>query len=72
MKVILREDVEKIGKAGEVVKVAPLPDPQHGWFDTGIKVYTTHVIIDGSYNILKPGMSATTKLFQRSTLTTPL
>lgn len=43
---------------GKVVKVAPLPDPQHGWFDTGIKVYTTHVIIDGSHSILKPGMSA--------------
>jgi RND family efflux transporter MFP subunit len=43
---------------GEVVKVAPLPDPQHGWFDTGVKVYTTHVIIDGSHDILKPGMSA--------------
>ncbi len=43
---------------GKVVKVAPLPDPQHGWFDTGIKVYTAHVTIEGSHDILKPGMSA--------------
>ena len=43
---------------GEVVKVAPLPDPQHGWFNTGVKVYTAYVTIDGSHDILKPGMSA--------------
>ena len=43
---------------GKVVKVAPLPDPQHGWLDPGVKLYTTHVIIEGSHDILKPGMSA--------------
>jgi multidrug efflux pump subunit AcrA (membrane-fusion protein) len=43
---------------GKVNKVAPLPDPQHGWFDPGVKVYTTQVTIDGSHEILKPGMSA--------------
>jgi len=43
---------------GKVSKVAPLPDPQHGWFDPGVKVYTTQVTIDGSHEILKPGMSA--------------
>jgi hypothetical protein len=43
---------------GKVVKVAPLPDPQHGWFDPGVKVYTTQVTIDGSHDVLKPGMSA--------------
>ncbi len=42
---------------GKVSKVAPLPDPQHGWFDPGVKVYTTQVTIDGSHDILKPGMS---------------
>ena len=24
---------------GKLVKIAPLPDPQHGWFDPGVKVY---------------------------------
>jgi len=43
---------------GNVVKIAPLPDPQHGWLDPGVKVYTSHVTIDGSHDILKPGMSA--------------
>ena len=26
---------------GQVLSVAPLPDPQHGWLDPGVKVYTT-------------------------------
>jgi RND family efflux transporter MFP subunit len=43
---------------GKVDKVAPLPDPQHGWLDPGVKVYTSHATIDGSHDILKPGMSA--------------
>lgn len=43
---------------GKVLKVAPLPDPQHGWFDPGVKVYTTQIAIDGSHDVLKPGMSA--------------
>jgi HlyD family secretion protein len=43
---------------GKVVKVAPLPDPQHGWLDPGVKVYTTYVTIEGTHDILKPGMSA--------------
>jgi len=42
----------------KVVKVAPLPDPQHGWLDPGVKVYTTYVVIEGSHDVLKPGMSA--------------
>jgi HlyD family secretion protein len=43
---------------GKVLKVAPLPDPQHGWFDPGVKVYTTQVTISGAHDVLKPGMSA--------------
>ncbi len=43
---------------GRVSSVAPLPDPQQGWLDPGVKVYTTHVIIDGSHDFIKPGMSA--------------
>ncbi|MHC4627180.1 MAG: efflux RND transporter periplasmic adaptor subunit [Planctomycetota bacterium] len=43
---------------GEVTSVAPLPDPQRGWLDPGVKVYTTQVTIQGSHDIIKPGMSA--------------
>lgn len=43
---------------GKVVKVAPLPDPQQGWLDPGVKLYTTYVTIEGSHEVLKPGMSA--------------
>jgi multidrug efflux pump subunit AcrA (membrane-fusion protein) len=43
---------------GEVTSVAPLPDPQRGWLDPGSKVYTTQVVIEGSHDIIKPGMSA--------------
>jgi RND family efflux transporter MFP subunit len=43
---------------GKVSRVAPLPDPQQGWLDPGVKVYTTHVLIDGSHDFIKPGMSA--------------
>ncbi|MBL7144157.1 MAG: HlyD family efflux transporter periplasmic adaptor subunit [Phycisphaerae bacterium] len=43
---------------GKVLKVAPLPDPPHGWFDPSVKVYTTQITIDGAHDILKPGMSA--------------
>jgi len=42
----------------KVSSVAPLPDPQQGWLDPGVKVYTTHVLIDGSHDFIKPGMSA--------------
>ena len=43
---------------GKLVKIAPLPDPQHGWFDPGVKVYTSYVTIEGTHAVLKPGMSA--------------
>jgi multidrug resistance efflux pump len=43
---------------GRVLKVAPLPDPQHSWYDPGVKVYTTQVTIEGAHEVLKPGMSA--------------
>jgi RND family efflux transporter MFP subunit len=44
--------------SARVSSVAPLPDPQQGWLDPGVKVYTTHVIIEGSHDFIKPGMSA--------------
>jgi HlyD family secretion protein len=43
---------------GKVLRIAPLPDPPHGWFDPSVKVYTTQIAIDGAHDILKPGMSA--------------
>lgn len=43
---------------GEVLKVAPLPDPQRSWLSPDLKVYTTQVSIKGTYEFLKPGMSA--------------
>jgi len=41
-----------------VSSVAPLPDPQQGWLDPGVKVYTTRVVIEGTHDFIKPGMSA--------------
>jgi len=43
---------------GEVLKIAPLPDPQRGWMSPDLKVYATEVSIEGSHDFLKPGMSA--------------
>jgi multidrug efflux pump subunit AcrA (membrane-fusion protein) len=43
---------------GKVLKIAPLPDPQHGWFDPGVKVYTAQVTLEGRHEVLRPGMSA--------------
>jgi len=43
---------------GKVLHVAPLPNPQSYWMDTGLKVYSTDVSIDGQHDFLKPGMSA--------------
>ena len=43
---------------GEVTKVAPLPDQQQNWLSPDLKVYKTEVEIDGTYDFLKPGMSA--------------
>jgi HlyD family secretion protein len=43
---------------GKVLKIAPLPDQQRSWLNPDLKVYATQVTIDGSYDFLKPGMSA--------------
>jgi RND family efflux transporter MFP subunit len=48
---------------GEVLKVAPLADPQHGWLSAGVKVYSTEVSIKGSYDFIRPGMSAKVEIF---------
>lgn len=43
---------------GEVLKVAPLPDPHQGYLNPDVKVYTTKVSIEGSHDSIRPGMSA--------------
>ncbi|UCE46778.1 MAG: HlyD family efflux transporter periplasmic adaptor subunit [Phycisphaerales bacterium] len=43
---------------GEVLSVAPLPDPQRGYLSPDVKVYTTKVSIEDSQTSLRPGMSA--------------
>jgi HlyD family secretion protein len=43
---------------GQVLKVAQLPDAQRGFLNPDLKVYTTQVLIEGTYDYLKPGMSA--------------
>ena len=43
---------------GRIETVSPLPYPQSRWMNTGLKVYTTHVSIDGRDHVLRPGMSA--------------
>lgn len=43
--------------SGEVIDVAPLPDPT-SIFNSDIKVYTTRIRIDGNTGYLRPGLSA--------------
>jgi len=43
---------------GEVIKVAPLPDPQQGFLNPDVKVHTTKVSMKGSHDSVRPGMSA--------------
>jgi RND family efflux transporter MFP subunit len=43
---------------GEVTKVGVLPDSQNRWMNPDLKVYDTTIAIDGTYDWIKPGMSA--------------
>ncbi len=43
---------------GQVLKVAQLPDARRGFLNPDLKVYTTQVLIEGTHDFLKPGMSA--------------
>ncbi len=43
---------------GEVTKVAVLPDSQNRWMNPDMKVYQTTIAIEGTYDWIKPGMSA--------------
>jgi len=47
---------------GEVSKVAVLPDSQNRWMNPDLKVYLTTITINGTYDWLKPGMSAKTEI----------
>ena len=44
--------------AGEVTKVGVLPDSQNRWMNPDLKVYLTTITINGTYDWIKPGMSA--------------
>ncbi len=43
---------------GEVTKVGVLPDSQNRWMNPDLKVYLTTITISGTYDWVKPGMSA--------------
>jgi len=43
---------------GEVTKVGVLPDSQNRWMNPDLKVYPVTITIDGTYDWVKPGMSA--------------
>jgi HlyD family secretion protein len=43
---------------GEVLKIAPLPDPQSFLGNPDLKVYSTDVSIDDGSEVIRPGMSA--------------
>jgi len=43
---------------GEVTKVGVLPDSNNRWMNPDMKVYLTTITIDGTYDWVKPGMSA--------------
>ncbi len=43
---------------GQVTKVGVLPDSQNRWMNPDLKVYVTTITIDGTYDWIKPGMSA--------------
>ncbi len=43
--------------AGEVTKVAVLPDSQNRWMNPDLKVYLTTISVEGAHDWVKPGMS---------------
>ncbi len=43
---------------GEVTKMGVLPDSQNRWMNPDLKVYNTTITINGTYDWVKPGMSA--------------
>jgi multidrug efflux pump subunit AcrA (membrane-fusion protein) len=58
-KVRVRADANRdILLEGEVVKIAVLPNSENRWMSPDLKVYKTEINIGGTYDWLKPGMSA--------------
>jgi HlyD family secretion protein len=43
---------------GDITKVGVLPDSQNRWMNPDMKVYLTTITINGTYDWVKPGMSA--------------
>ncbi len=43
---------------GEVSKIGMLPDQENRWMNPDLKLYETTVVIDGSHDWIKPGMTA--------------
>ncbi|MBI1321395.1 MAG: HlyD family efflux transporter periplasmic adaptor subunit [Candidatus Hydrogenedens sp.] len=43
---------------GEVTKIGVLPDSQNRWSNPDLKVYATDIVIKGTHDWLKPGMTA--------------
>ena len=43
---------------GDVTKLGLLPDSQNRWMNPDLKVYNTTITINGTYDWVKPGMSA--------------
>jgi multidrug resistance efflux pump len=59
---------------GEVLRKAPLADPENFW-NPDLKVYSTEVLIDGTYPFIKSGMSARVEIIidhLKDVLTVPI
>ena len=61
-RVIVDAFPDKVMEA-QVTKVSVLPDSQDRWMNPDLKVYLTSLTIDGSYDWLKPGMTAKVEIF---------
>jgi len=57
VKIVIDAQPDKVF-TGEVLKIAPLPDPQAFFGNPDLKVYTTDVSLEGAGKSIKPGMSA--------------
>lgn len=48
--------------AGEVTKVAIIPDSASSWLNPDLKVYSTEILLDGETTVLRPGMSCSCEI----------
>ena len=51
---------------GVVDKISVLPDSQNRWMNPDLKVYTTTILIDDTFDWMKPGMSAEVEIITES------